>query len=749
MANFLQELMKTKSKEAQSILDDLDLAYKSRLNDLGNSIKITEQALEQSKELGDKSLIAKSLSLLALFYMITGEGEESMDLSLQAIDYFEELKDERGIADTKYNIAGLHYKTDNFHAGLIYLIDCLNIYRKFEDHHNQARVLKSIGTIYEFFGDRRSAIEHYEKSVQEARISGDINIESNAYNPLSGIYLNQGKIKQSMEMIEKSIQMKQESGDTRGLAFALYGRGKIYTKTKEFEKAEIDLKESIDIHVRMGEKIGLGMSYHKLGFLYMEMGLNDLAKQTLIRSIEFSKDHNLAMVKYKSNYLLYLIFKDEGDINKALQYHERYIKEKDVVINTQTFKLIDSYEALMKMQAVERETQIKREKAEILRKKKMAEQASKMKEDFLSTMSHEIRTPLNAVITITSLLKERSKKDEKQLLDSLKFSANNLMLIINDILDFTKLDAGKVKLELHPTRLNVLVEKITNTYSSMAQEKGLKLSAEIDEWLSEAYLMDEIKISQMLANLISNAIKFTEKGSIEVRISKVAEEKRVDTIRFKVSDTGMGIPKEDREVIWESFTQPKQLTTRTEGGSGLGLSIVKKLLKLHKSDISLKSEPGKGSEFWFDLMLEKAAAEPKPSEEHTDQLKGLKVLIADDMMVNAMVAGKLLSTWGMEIDHANDGFEAITMSEKTRFDFILMDIHMPELDGFEATKRIRESADNPNQETPIFALTADVTAEQQEIYSPYFNEFMLKPIDRDKLLQAFLEFTIPNESTLN
>ena len=648
---------------------------------------MAKEALGLSESSEDDTNIARSLTLLSLFYMITGAFRQSIELAEEAITYYEKLGDERGVADAKYNIAGSYYKTDNFHTGLSYLIECLDIYRKFDDYHNQAKVLKSIGTIYEFFGDQKSAIESYESSIAAARKCGDISIESNAYNPLSGVYLNLGDIDKSLEIILKSIEMKEASGDVRGLAFALYGRGKIFTATGQFEAAEKDLQKSIEIHIEMGEKIGLGMSYHKLGTLYKEMKVYDKAKEVLNKALDFGQRHNIALVKYKSNYLMYELFKEEGDADTALKYHEQYTKEKEVVINTQTFKVIESYESLMKMRAAEREAEIQREKEEIIEKKNLAEQASKMKEDFLSTMSHEIRTPLNAVTTITSLLQDKSEGDEKQLLDALKFSAQNLMLIINDILDFTKLDSGKVTLSPQPTDLEALISNIRNTYSAMAKEKGLELNATISSEIADAYLLDEVKISQILGNLIGNSIKFTDQGTIDLRVGKSGSDGDVDLIKFEVVDSGIGIPEEDFDNIFDSFTQPKPLTTRTAGGSGLGLAIVKKLVNIHGGEINVESKVNCGSRFWFEIPLKSGTLDEQPSKDHRGVLAKYKVLVVDDMMINVMVASQLLDMWGMMIDHAVSGEEAIRLSKDNQYDFILMDIHMPGMDGYEATRK--------------------------------------------------------------
>src|ERR1700761_6472450 len=219
-------LVHTDNKEL--VISLLDEAYACRTNDLTKSNRLAKKALAISREIDDKALIGKSLNELALFAMIKGEHMASTNMSEEAIKYFEELKDERGIADAKYNIAGIYYKTDNFHLGLVYLVDCLAIYRKFNDYLNQGRTQKSLGTIYEYIGDQKKAVQAYEDTIECAKKIGDLNLESNAYNPLSSIYLKQGRIEEAMEMIGKAITMKTKTGDTRGLAFSIYGRAKVH-----------------------------------------------------------------------------------------------------------------------------------------------------------------------------------------------------------------------------------------------------------------------------------------------------------------------------------------------------------------------------------------------------------------------------------------------------------------------------------------------------------------------------------------
>ncbi|KAB2914376.1 MAG: tetratricopeptide repeat protein [Bacteroidetes bacterium] len=723
------------AEEIEQIETLLKQAYQGRISNLQHSLLLASEALKRSKALENKALIGKSLNQLALYHMVTGEYEQCISFAKEAASNFEQINDERGVAEAKYNIAGVYYRTDNYHLGLVHMIDCRTIYLKYDDYHNLSRVEKSIGTIYEYFGDQKNAQKSYESAITAAQTVGDLNLESNAYNPLSGIFIKQGRIDDALLMIERSISLKKQTGDVRGLAFAIYGRGKVYTEMGRFEEAEADYIEAGRIHLEMGDRLGLGMVYYKMGVLYYRWNNNNKAKEILQQGINFSAQYNTVLIKIKCSYLLYLICKQENNIQAALEYLEHYLKEKETVINTQTLKVIENYELITKMELLEKEARAQREKAEIIEKKNRAEESARIKQEFLSTMSHEIRTPLNAVITITALLAEKTNPEEKQLMDSLRFASNNLLRIINDILDYTKLDLGKVSLDYRPLDFGRWLRDIKNTYDSLAKEKKLTLDLKIDAACAESYELDETKAGQILGNLISNAIKFTETGGVTLEVKCLKQLKTHDVIRFNIIDTGVGIPAKVREEIFESFSQPKSITTKKHGGSGLGLAIVKKLIALHNSDVFLESTVGEGTVFYFDLKLKKAKATNTTVESQAQVLGSKTVLLAEDNKVNAMVAIRLLKNWGLETEHAENGLLVVEKAKQKRFDYILMDIHMPEMNGYDAAKKIRTSK-GENTNTPIFALTADVTAENEEEYTKYFDGFLRKPIEINKLYDA-------------
>ena len=711
----------------------LEEAYSARINNLKKSIVLGQKALELAKDHNFVDLQAKACSHLSLFNMINGNNDLCTQFANTSIEIYNSLNDDKGVADAKYAISGVMYKTNNYHLGLVYLVDALNVYKKYNDYHNISRCEKTIGTIYEYFDDIEKAVESYENAMVAARKIKDIKLESNALNNLSNIYIKKGEIEKADQLIETALQMKMQANDTRGLAFAIYGKAKVLSAKKKYKEAEKLFVQSIEIHRKMGEKMGLSMAYHKLAKLYVVTNENELAKRTLEVALEVIELHNISLIRFKCFHLLYTLYKNEKDNNKALQYLELYLKEKESVVNTETLKVVDKYDILVKMKTMEREAQLQLERAEIIERNNRAEEAARVRQEFLSTMSHEIRTPLNAITTIINMLSEEESVKNNPLFKPLKFSSNHLMMIINDILDFTKLDLGKVKLDSSDYNLKELLNNIHQTYYPLAEEKGIELLCEMDDHFSEYYTIDGTKLIQIIGNLVNNAIKFTDLGHVKIKSKIVKSDELTDDIAFEISDTGEGIESHKLNQIFESFSQIKNIRTRKAGGTGLGLAIVKNLVELFGGTITVESIYRKGSTFSFSLKFEKSKPKIAATKSETSiDFVGKRVLLAEDNMINAMIAKRLLNNWGLQVHHVANGKDAVLASGKEVYDFILMDIHMPEMDGFEATKYIR-SSQNLNTNTTIISLTADVSAKDNTEYQNLFNGFLLKPLEVEKL----------------
>ncbi len=384
---------------------------------------------------------------------------------------------------------------------------------------------------------------------------------------------------------------------------------------------------------------------------------------------------------------------------------------------------------------------IKRVEQELKAAQLKAEQATEAKSLFLSTMSHEIRTPLNAVIGFSNLLlRENQRTENSEYLENIQTSANHLLSLINNVLDISKIESGKLEFEKKEFDLEKLVEENLSMLSLRAKEKNIELS--VGHIPSYPYYLigDPLRLTQVLNNLLGNSVKFTDKGYVRLDIETIFEQGNTIELKFSIKDTGTGIPDNKIDTIFDSFSQASSDTTRKYGGTGLGLTISRHIINLQGGNIGVSSKLHEGSTFYFNLKLGKGKTikkkVAKPVDEKEPLLEGLTVLVAEDNIFNTKVLTRFLEIWGITYDVAEDGQEALEKIRQKEFDIVLMDLHMPRMDGYEATKRIREL----NKQPIIVALTASASlGSKEEMAKIGFDDYAVKPINPKELYKRLSE----------
>ncbi|MCC6368406.1 MAG: response regulator [Bryobacterales bacterium] len=370
------------------------------------------------------------------------------------------------------------------------------------------------------------------------------------------------------------------------------------------------------------------------------------------------------------------------------------------------------------------------------------------KTQFLSNLSHEIRTPLHGLLGATSLLADSPPGQEQQdLVHTMRLSGEALLSLVNDVLDLSRIDAGRLEMDPLPFRVQSTVEEVAAILRVEAQRKGIELGTRISASVAPYLLGDRLRIRQILGNLVGNAVKFTEHGSITVQVACLESNGGEQLLHFSVEDTGIGIPAEIQPRLFGKFMQADTSTTRRHGGSGLGLAICKSLVELMHGSIGVRSRPGEGSRFWFTLRLPVAPQEAEsgsivPAAQPSRNRKAL-ALVVEDNSVNQKLARRFLEKLGCEVEVASHGEEALHLIGNRSFDIIFMDCHMPVLDGFETARAIRQKEANSGRHTPIIAMTAgSMEGDREACLDAGMDDYLAKPVHVDKLHQALERWSL-------
>lgn len=560
-----------------------------RYADVKGAISIATKAYEHARQAKDEYWIHRARCDLSLYYMIQSDYSKALAHGQAALDYFTDKLDLKGLSAALYNLGSVHYKTDEYHLGLKYLLDCMEILNKLHDEVNQSRVLKAIGTIYEYFGDLESAKEVYKKSIMLSSKNADAIGESNALNPISGIYLKEGKIAKARQVAERSIALKKQTGDVRGMGFALHALGKIQLKERAYEQAFESFNESYQLHHQSGESIGQTMALEKLGKLFLLKKDYKQAHHYLQLALEGANQNRYLLILYKVYYHLYVIAKEKGDFAQALEYHELYHNYFEQVVSGDTNSLIKSLKSAAQMEMLERETEIQRIK------NKEIEAKNQELDTFVYKASHDLRGPISSLLGLNSII-ERDVTDPKALeyFGFYKEQTEWLHHIVTELINLTRIKKWKVRHD--PINFADLIERCIRQYQFLPNYDQIDFRVELPEEL--LYLSDELTITTIIQNLVENAVKYANVNQAVcwVKISVAKEEGR---LLIFVEDNGIGIKEEYQPRIFEMFFRAND----SGEGSGLGLYILKNAVDKLQGEITLRSAYGKGSLFCIELPL--------------------------------------------------------------------------------------------------------------------------------------------------
>jgi len=509
----------------------------------------------------------------------------------------------------------------------------------------------------------------------------------------------------------------------------------------EFKKALIEIEQKLEAIVASSPLIFFSIDNQGMINMFRGNGVKRLgieSKDIVGKSI-FDVWHKIPLTI--NDYMSALLGKESMFKNKHGQFH---FESHYTVIRDSSNEPVSVIGVVMDI------TDLKNTEEELVKTLAIAQESTKIKEQFLANMSHEIRTPIHGIISLVKILSGTALNEEqKKYLDAVQYSADNLMVIINDILDISKIEAGKMTFEEIPFSIKSIAQHAIDLFNTKAQDKGILLELNIVNEIPKTLLGDEVRLSQVLNNLISNAVKFTHEGKVTLSLSLEQVYDDSCVINICVRDTGIGIPKDKVSTVFECFTQTGDDITRKYGGTGLGLSIVKRITELQGGTIAIESELGKGTAFIVKLpytIVEHSEIEESIVDQSEDLHlhHTLNVLVVEDNPINQMILQKILNDWGATIFIANNGLEAVELMKVSQYDIILMDIEMPEMNGYEATKAIR-TLNTHGATVPIMAMTAHASSTELEKYkSVGMNDYMSKPFNQEDLKRTLLRLTGAN-----
>lgn len=713
--SYSQSLYKENTKINDSVDYFLEVALfnKDDKKSYNKAILYSEKAIEYANKNNLPDKLAECYLVLGSVYFDLNKIDSAIENYIRSINYYNKKEKSANLALAYYNLGSSYLAKNKSDLSEIYFNKSAQIYTElnFTDAIELINLQK--GIIKKNKNNFSDAELIFQKIVTEISNEDFIDTKVEALFQLGQIAFLKKEYKESILYFEKALKTNKEGNKNIQLEIKILKElSVLYKSTKQFEKSNYFLEKYALILDSLCNKFNNIISENTFNEIKFDKQLQtieqlDKEKKSQQRTLRFSK-----LISILSIALISIL---------SLLSLSLYKNNK---IRISTNKLL------------------KNKNKELIAQKEKVEMASKARSKFLATVSHELRTPLNAINGITYLLlQEKPKASQLQYLKSLEFSGNYLLNFINDILEINRLESNKVLVEKINFNITELVENIKTSFNEFINENNIDFHIKIDKSINYNLIGDPTKLSQVLINLVNNAIKFSKNGKVWITINKTFETNDEVILYFEIKDNGIGIPLDKQDTIFDSFSQGSVEINRTFGGTGLGLSIVKKILEIMNSKISLSSDGKNGSTFSFSLNFKKAnntSTNISINESKTEiDTSNKKILLVEDNKINQMITKKMLEKKDIFCEIIDNGEEAIEHMKTNSYDLILMDVHLPGINGTEATAEIRKF----NTETPIIALTAISLDENREMLLSYgMNEVITKPFMPEKFFEIVTEY---------
>ena len=789
--------------EKVEVLNDLCFNYVN--TNLEKSIAYGEQALQLSQKIKFPKGEADSYNNLGWAYYRKGDYRKGEELLLISLEKFKAIGNQKFISVPNSNLGWLHMSQSHFPEALKYFFDAMKASEASGDKAGEAVTLYSIGAVYNKQQNSPEARRYFLKALEMEKVLNRPLKQAACLGGIGNSYLNENNFEKAIEYQKMALTLYTENNDKYEIGIANENIGDSYRAQQKYDAALQYYRNAKAQYVSLGSKEDISYIDQLIGNTLLESGKTAEALKIFGEGLGIAKEMNAIddqqqyyenisnayanLGDFKNaydNYKLSISLRDsilnrdkqdellrlqtqfetsEKEKEIALLNKDKQLKEaeaaqqrqlKNIFIGGAVLLLLLALILVNRYQLKQRTAKELSDKNKIIEKeKRRAEASEQFKSQFLANMSHEIRTPMNAVMGMTNLLLDepQTQKNDRYL-NVIKNASENLLVIINDVLDLSKIEAGKMTLEHIPFHPNEVVNSVYETLQLKAEEKGLKLIVDISGNIPPVVVGDPNRLMQVLLNLAGNAVKFTEKGSVVIKLESkegADSNQSITHLQFSIIDTGIGIEKVMLEKIFESFTQAHAEDSRKYGGTGLGLTISQNLVALLGGKLEVDSEPGAGSVFSFVVPV-KIGTEEQLEERQmhregfsSDDLFGLKILLAEDNEHNQLVAVDTLKKIieEVEIKVVKNGKEVLeslnspfTTDHSPPYDLILMDIQMPEMDGYETTRKIRDEFPLGIKDIPIIALTASVVrSDLKKCIDAGMNGYVVKPFRKEDLVR--------------